>query len=76
MIHDPTGTSRELAEYEIDLTAHRRFRGRSAFQGIGFKVPGKYLFEIILTNDGRQETKKSVASIPLEIRVTDPEKPD
>jgi len=76
MIRAPNGQSRELPEYEIDLENYRRSRNRSGFQGFELVGPGKYLFDVVLRFDGMQELNQVVATIPLEVRVTNPERPD
>lgn len=65
----PSGKVRELPLFEVDLSIHRRLRGRHQFQGIEVEESGKYLFRLELVDDGGGGGPTLVAEIPLEINI-------
>ena len=75
-IRNPEEEAKDIPEYEIDLENYRRSRYRSGMQGFRLVSEGKYVFEVILLNNGVEEVSQIVASVPLEVRLTDPENPD
>lgn len=75
-IRNPNDETKDMPEYEIGLENHGRFRHRSGFQGFQLISEGKYVFDVFLLHDGEEEISQVVASVPLEVRLTDPENPD
>ncbi len=72
----PDGTQEPYPEQAVDLSNHRRSRNRFGFQGFPLQAPGKHIFNVELLDDGTGQSQGIVASVPLEVKITDPQHPD
>jgi hypothetical protein len=75
-VEHPSGTVRELAPFEIDLSRYRRYRNRHGFRGFQITELGKYVFRVELFDPANEDRPVVVARLPLDVRYNNPEHPD
>ncbi|MDD4930750.1 MAG: hypothetical protein PHG66_01170 [Candidatus Colwellbacteria bacterium] len=68
-VHDPLGNKRELESYHVDMNGDvRRVRLLAYWQGIRASVSGRYIFNLLVREDGSQDfIKGGEAAIDVHI---------
>ncbi len=66
---DATGKRLGRSEMPVDVSGARRCRSRLVLKGIPITTPGRYLFRVMLREEG-DDHSRVVAEIPLEVAVT------
>lgn len=70
VLNDPNGKELKTFDQKVVMKENLlRYRTIVKFEGIGLNVPGVYLFEIKIKENGK-ENYRSVANVPLEVKIT------